>query len=332
MPAGFLEPGGRAAGWSQGGRGIVVEGYGRWLTWLVRTGQLDPASSADARVTRARVAAYAEWLGSRIAPMSVSARIGQLAQAMRALAPEHDWRWLFRAASRIAAVAVPVRAKRQRMQECQVLVELGIQLMRRAGTSNPRLNVRQALLYRDGLMIALMAYRPLRLRTFAAITLGQHLVQRNEIWWLAFSAEDTKTKEPMEMSFPKELVPYLEVYLHQHRPVILKRNSRREQLGTPAPSALWIATGGKKMASGTINAQIGKHTLAAFGKPINPHLFRDCAATPIAIQDPKHVRMIAPILGHRSPLTSERHYNQARTLEAARRYQQTIRQALGQAI
>jgi integrase/recombinase XerD len=53
---------------------------------------------------------------------------------------------------------------------------------------------------------------------------------------------------------------------------------------------------------------------------INPHLFRDCAATTIAIHDPEHVQIIAAILGHSSMTTSERHYIQASSLEAGRRY------------
>jgi integrase len=59
----------------------------------------------------------------------------------------------------------------------------------------------------------------------------------------------------------------------------------------------------------------------AFGRPINPHLFRDCAATSIAMDDPKHVRIASRILGHRSTATTERYYNQAQAIDAARRYQ-----------
>jgi integrase len=62
----------------------------------------------------------------------------------------------------------------------------------------------------------------------------------------------------------------------------------------------------------------------AFGRPINPHLFRDCLATSIAIHDPDNVRMAAALLGHRSFATTERHYNLARTLQAARSYQHVI--------
>jgi integrase len=75
---------------------------------------------------------------------------------------------------------------------------------------------------------------------------------------------------------------------------------------------------------GTIAHHIKRHTRAAFGKAVNPHLFRDCAATSIAIVDPVHVRIIAAILGHSTMDTSERYYNQARGLEAGRRYQDTV--------
>jgi integrase/recombinase XerD len=57
------------------------------------------------------------------------------------------------------------------------------------------------------------------------------------------------------------------------------------------------------------------------GVPISPHLFRDCAATTIATDDPEHVLTIAPLLGHTTLKTSEKHYNHARSLDASRRYQ-----------
>jgi len=44
----------------------------------------------------------------------------------------------------------------------------------------------QAINFRDGLMIALVAYRP-RLRTnFMAITVGTHLIERRDGHWLCF--------------------------------------------------------------------------------------------------------------------------------------------------
>ena len=65
-------------------------------------------------------------------------------------------------------------------------------------------------------------------------------------------------------------------------------------------------------------------TEAAFGKAINPHCFRDIAATTIADVDPEHVRIAAQILGHRSFATTERHYIHAKMMAATRRHQQHI--------
>ena len=78
------------------------------------------------------------------------------------------------------------------------------------------------------------------------------------------------------------------------------------------------------MTAKAIHKMICRITQAAFGRPVNPHLFRDCAATSIALEDPEHVRMAATILGHASFATTERHYNQARSVEAARHFQGVI--------
>lgn len=65
---------------------------------------------------------------------------------------------------------------------------------------------------------------------------------------------------------------------------------------------------------------VRKRTKTAFGHPINPHLFRDEAATYLAIHDPEHVRLSAPLLGHRQLTTTERYYQQGRSLQASRSY------------
>ena len=44
----------------------------------------------------------------------------------------------------------------------------------------------------------------------------------------------------------------------------------------------------------------------------------------MAIADPEHVRIAAPLLDHRSFTTTETYYQQARTLEAHRDYVATI--------
>ena len=74
------------------------------------------------------------------------------------------------------------------------------------------------------------------------------------------------------------------------------------------------------MAVISIHKRFRTHTKAAFGVAVSPHLFRDSAATAIAIDGPAHVRAIMPVLGHSRLATSETHYNHACSLDASRGY------------
>ena len=55
------------------------------------------------------------------------------------------------------------------------------------------------------------------------------------------------------------------------------------------------------------------------GVPINPHLFRDCAATSLSLVSTGAARAAAPLLGHRFFSTTERHYVRAKQLDASRK-------------
>jgi site-specific recombinase XerD len=126
---------------------------------------------------------------------------------------------------------------------------------------------------------------------------------------------------PLEMPWPEALHQQLETWLTIHRPILVACRGRSH---SPAGDAVWISTDGSPMTQMALYDRIMLQTKAAFGLPLNPHLFRDCAATSIAIQDPEHVRIAASLLGHASLATTERYYNQAQSLEAARHWQDTL--------
>jgi hypothetical protein len=113
------------------------------------------------------------------------------------------------------------------------------------------------------------------------------------------------------------LVPELEHYLAVHRPVLLAGESGQLSPGT---NALWVSEIGTMLESGALATRIRKHTKEAFGASLPPHWFRDAAATSIAVEDPRHVCDAHHILGN-TRATTEKHYNQARSLEASRRHQ-----------
>jgi integrase/recombinase XerD len=318
-PGDPFTPGGLAARWALSSRRAIEKAYGGWLAWLQGQGVLDPLVPPAARISKEGVAAYVAVLRLTKSPFTVQSRVQMLGDALRAMAPDQDWRWIGRAAGRLRSRAVPVRNKRARLQPPDRLVALGKRLMVEAEAAGPTLEA--AMIYRDGLVIALLAYRPIRGRNLSMIRCGQHLVFRNDSWWLLFAADETKARRPLEFPLPLDLLPDLERYLEVYRPILLTRGGR--QSAAPLTS-LGVSRDATVLGYGTIAHHVERHTRAEFGVALNPHLFRDCAATYIAIVDPEQVQIIRVILGHSTLRTSERHYNQARGLEAGRRFHSTI--------
>jgi integrase len=305
---------GPAVGWALQTRRTVLKGYGDWLFWLKSQGLLDPAQSPDARCSPSRLLAYLEAMRG-LSPATIANRVIALERALCALLPRSDRSHLRTLINNLPKQGMTSR-KRARLQDPADLVELGMTLMQDAERGLHK-NVRKnACAYRDGLQIALLAMRPLRRRNFAELTLHRHLVREGAGWRIRFASAETKTGEPIDAPFPTELVPHLERYLARYRPVLMG--------GRYYGDRLWIGYRFAPQAPHTIGVTIAERTKQAFGKRVNPHLFRDCAATSIAVHDPDHVRITAALLGHRSFVTTERHYNLATCLKAARNYQDEL--------
>jgi integrase len=75
----------------------------------------------------------------------------------------------------------------------------------------------------------------------------------------------------------------------------------------------------------SIYQQIRLRTKVAFGQGVNPHRFRDSAATTLAIEDPAQVRVSARVLGHQSFQTTERYYQHAEQNRAHRTFVDGLR-------
>lgn len=317
-PAGLFDPASVGASWAPASRRKTASGYGRWLQWLILTGQYDPALPPGQRVTRERVAAYLHHLGQTVSSITQLCRTQELLDALRVLAPEVDWCWLSDLYQVVRSQAHPVRDKRQRLLPASELVDLGCQMMLQAGKALGWSASRRAMHYRDGLLIALLAYRPVRLKNLAGMRLGQHIVEKHGRYWILLDASETKNHVAYEVSLPANLEAALRQYIDQHRPVLLSGG----RAGTPSPgNALWISRIGTHWESGALARRIADTVEVGLGQRIPPHWFRDAAATTIAIDNPVHVRDAHLVLGHAGLGSTEKHYNQARTLQASHRYQ-----------
>ena len=141
-------------------------------------------------------------------------------------------------------------------------------------------------------------------------------------WWLQVPEDETKTGAPVRMPLPRALGPRLGTYLREHRPVLAGQRGRWAE---PVGEALWVSADGSPMTGMALYDRIVAHTRAAFGRSVNPHLFRDCAATSMADRDPGRIHVASVLLGHRALASVERHYNRARMGQAVRRYQDVLR-------
>jgi site-specific recombinase XerD len=243
--------------------------------------------------------------------------------------PAQDWSWIKAAWYRLRQDAKPVKNKAAHVVNARDLFRFGIELMKRADRGDASSAFFQALAYRDGLMIALLAARPLRRANFVAVQIGRHLVRRGETYWLLFSDDETKNEIELDWPFPEMLMSHLERYLSEYRPILLGRHPR---FGNGAPAAgnhLWVSRYGTPLTAHGLYLQITDRTKQKFGRSVNPHLFRDAVATTVAIEDPAHVMSTKSLLGHHDVRSSERYYNQARSTEAAFEHQHRLKKLRG---
>jgi integrase/recombinase XerD len=323
-PGGLFGGGGAGADWSAASRVMVATGYNAWLSWLAAKELLDPNTRPADRVTCERVGAYIAEIQAELAPYTVLNRVQELYDALRVMAPESNWKWLAQLYRSLKAQVPPARDKLSRVRPPQELIALGERLMDEAEAARGRSARRRALRYRDGLLIALLAYRPVRRKNLAMMRLGRHLMKVGGCWRIVFGAEETKTHVPYEAVLPAALGPRLERYLDLHRPALLRgeqEDSNPDALPIHAGlDAVWVSEDGTQLSYQNLGLQIFVRTRREFGCGLFPHMFRDCVATAVAVDNPKHIGDASLILGHAGQRTTEKHYNHARSLEASRRH------------
>lgn len=307
---------GAASHWRPATRRLVEQHVGRFLGWLEDEQGLKPTSVPES-TKREVIRRYVVWLQPRAAPHTVLGHIRDLHEYLRVVWPDSGRSHIQNAERALAWKATATKNKRPRLKPTSELVALGEELMTRAQNdgraTDPRLPLAQ---FRDGLAIALLALRPLRIRAFGSILLGAHLQQVGDDWMIAIPPELSKNHRPMEVGVPASLVPALITYLETVRPRLLKLRGRWH---SEPGRALWISIDGSAMKPKALGEAITKRTGEAFDHPISPHYFRDCAATTLAYDRPENVRLATPLLGHANPKMTEKHYIQSDQINAGRK-------------
>ena len=168
----------------------------------------------------------------------------------------------------------------------------------------------RARMFRNGLMIAILAHCPLRLKNFAALEIGRSFVNVEGTWWILLSAAETKEKREDERPVPEELTKYIQRYLTVHRPVLARDNK--------GSNALWMAWDGKPMSYASVAETIPETTRITLGIKVNPHLFRTAGVTTLATSAGDKPHAGGALLHHRPGPVTQEHYNRASCLSAAK--------------
>lgn len=318
-PADPFGEAGRAATWRPSTITAVEKAYGTFLWWLAREGLLEPAVMPSDRISEETIRSFLQDYSEGRAPLSVAAAVRGIAYAIRAIAPSSDGLpWLTKLAHHMVNTGEPSRPKLPRMASSQELWGLAENLMQQGRIEMEDTLSRGAVLFRDGLIIACLVFRPVRLRNLVDFRIGETLFEKNGRYWVRFDTTETKKGVPIEFVFPYSLSAHIAYYLNAVRPVLLKEAKNY------AGQKFWLGRRGRPLSGVDLSTRIANLTEKHLGRRCSPHLFRDAAATAIAVNAPEHVGITKSVLGHATLASSQNHYNQAQSFAAIDLYGATL--------
>jgi hypothetical protein len=113
-------------------------------------------------------------LKERVSSVTVYGSICKLRRTTQLIAPTRDLGWLIEIERDLAFDMRP-RSKYERLVLTECLVEAGLTLIAEAERSDGPTKLARARMVRNGLMVALLACCPVRLKNFAALEIGRVL-------------------------------------------------------------------------------------------------------------------------------------------------------------
>ncbi len=309
QPSQRLKRGGAASHMKVITRDDLRRRYGYFLDCMNRRGLLDPTKAAGAHVVPENVDAYLKELFARVGSVTVQGSMHKLRRACELIDPTRDLSWLADIEKDLALVMRP-RSKANRWVLTEVLVEAGLTLIREAENSQKISKLSQARQVRNGLMVAMLAMHPIRLKNFAALEIGRSLVEIKGSWWIVLSASETKEGRADERRIDDLLQPALDRYLKKYRPFLAGADQ--------STKALWLSSNdGASMSYAGVERVLTETTRTTVGIAVSPHLFRTAIASSAAIHGGANPHLASALLHHTDPHVTEVHYNRASSISAA---------------
>jgi site-specific recombinase XerD len=307
-PSVRLKRGGAASHMRTVTQKILTQRAGYFFDFLSRSRRLDVNAAAGAHVTLKNVEPYVVELKSRVDSVTVYGSVQKLRRFCQLVAPGCDLAWLIDIERQLFSEMRPA-SKWDRVLYTDVLEDAGVKLMAEAESST-RPKLTRARLFRNGLMITLLARCPIRLKNFAALEIGRSFSNVEGTWWIVLTAAETKEKREDERPVPEEFTSSVERYLKVHRPILAR--------GNDPGSALWVAINGKPMSYASMGELISEITTMTLGVNVNPHLFRSAGVTTLATRAGNKPHAGSALLHHRPGPVTQENYNRASCISAGK--------------
>jgi integrase len=193
-------------------------------------------------------------------------------------------------------------------------------LMQQARLAKDHAPVKAALTAQIAVATAILSFAPVRLANLVGIQLGENLIKPggpNSSYWLVFPHYDVKNRVDLNFQFDEELTKLIDEYVHEFRPVLLRRSN-----------ASWLFPGeaGNPKTANMFSAQITERIEKAVGLRITVHQFRHAAAAFYLKHHPGDYETVRRFLGHRNIQTTINFYCGLQTMQATEEFGKLVRQ------
>jgi integrase len=310
---------GRGSHWRPASVETLCESTSYFVGFIAAAGVGVGNSTLQEFCTMERVWSWIDDMRDRsLAPASIKMRTVGLQRIMAVMYPFVSWSWLYDIINELPdGLLESRRRKMPKIKHSRELLKLGVRLIIEAETRafiRPHLRHVQV---RDGVLIAFLALRPLRLKNLTGLRLGVHL-RRHESgsWRIQVPGSETKNGATIDWVVPEDLALLLESYLAVDRPALL---ARRNGPDAETEDHVWVSEDGLPLSYTNLSLRVRECTQRALGVSISPHRFRDAAATTATIEFPTNLRTALALLGDRDPHTIQHHYDQANSLQASQK-------------
>ena len=301
----------RPSDWRPATQRAALRGWGRWRAWCA-------ALRRPLEVTPTGVRNFIDEAAARgCASHTMRQYAFELQMALRVLQPGVRRDWLARMVGALQEVARPRIDKAARLVPLADVLEMAYGLMHTAAAEP--LSIHAAVRYRDGMLIALLLWRPKRVDNVAALSIGSSLRLDAHGKPVAMVFARTKNGKRDSSPLPDALIPFILVYLRTYRPLL-------DVEGRPE---LLLTEQGRAMTPRAIGHVFRTRTGNALGRAIGPHHVRTLYATDMASLSLEAAPAIRAMLGHSDPETL-RHYLALGTSSLAARQLQDVTEKLRQ--